>query len=243
MHALEDEPEAKNRWRRFATGGAIAGGLAVALIFGAEHIEPARRLMPEILRVAIIDEEPPPPPPPENIPPPPPPPPPPKAKKEPPPEPEEKPVEQPPEEQMADTPSDMEPTAGLDNSSFGSGSGGASFRTGNTQMGDPNRPARRIEVAKISSKPPKLFPARALNPVLPEYPERARKLNIQGFVLLEAEIDGDGKLVGIRVREGLERGIDEIALATVKRWRFSPATLAGRSVPSTRLIRIRFELD
>lgn len=152
-------------------------------------------------------------------------------------------MEQPPEEQAAEAPADMEPTAGLDSTSFGAGSGGVSFRTGNTQMGDPNRPAKRIEVAKISSKAPKLLPARALNPVLPEYPERARKLNIQGFVLLEAEIDEDGKLVGIRVREGLERGVDEIALASVKRWRFSPATLAGRTVPSTRLIRIRFELD
>jgi protein TonB len=242
MHALEDEPEAKNRWRRFVTGGAIAGGLAVGLIFGARHVEPARRLMPEILQIAVVDEEPPPPP--KNLPPPPPPPPPPpKPKKEPPPEPDQKPVEQPPEEQLAQAPSDMEPTAGLDGSSFGAGSGGVSFRTGNTQMGDPNRPARRIEIAKISSKPPKLFPARALNPVLPDYPERARKLNIQGFVLLEAEIDDHGKLVGIRVRQGLERGVDEIALASVKRWRFSPATLAGRAVPSTRLIRIRFELD
>jgi protein TonB len=241
MNALEDEPEAKNRWRRFATGGAIAGGLAVGLIFGARHIEPARRLMPEILQIAVVDEEPPPPP--KDIPPPPPPPPPPKAKKEEPKQ-EEKPVEQPPEEQVAETPQDVEPTAGLDSSSFGAGSGGPSFRTGNTQMGDPNRPlTKRIEVAKISSKPPKLLPARALNPDLPAYPERARKLNIQGFVLLEAEIDDHGKLVGIRVRQGLESGIDQLALASVKRWRFSPATLAGRAVPSTRLIRIRFELD
>jgi protein TonB len=198
--------------------------------------------MPEILQIAVVDEEPPPPP--KNLPPPPPPPPPPpKAKKEEPPEQKEKPVEQPPPEQMAEAPSDMEPSAGLDASSFGSGSGGVSFRTGNTQMGDPNRPAKRIEVAKVLGKPPRLLPARALNPVLPEYPERARKLNIQGFVLLEAEIDEHGALKGIRIRQGLEHGIDEIALASLKRWRFSPATLAGRAVPSTRLIRIRFELD
>jgi protein TonB len=240
MHALEDDPEQKTRGRRLLTGAGIAGGLAVTLIVTAQHIEPARRLMPEILQIAVVDDVPPPPP--KDLPPPPPPPPPPKAKREEPKQ-EDKPVEQPtPDEQPAEQPSEAE--AGLDSSSFGSGSGGVSFRTGTTQMGDPNRLAKRmLEPPKLMGKPPKLLPARALNPDLPEYPERARKLNIQGFVLLEADIDERGKLVTLRVRQGLERGLDDAALASVKRWRFQPATLSGRAVPSTRLIRIRFELN
>jgi len=241
MHALEEEPEKKNRWRRLTTGAVIAGGLAVALIFGARHIEPARRLMPEILQIAVVDDTPPPPPK-DLAPPPPPPPPPPKPKREEP-KPEEKPVEQPPpDQQPSEQPSEAE--AGLDSSSFAGGGSGVSFRTGTTQMGDPNRLAKRVmEPPKLVGKPPKLMPARALNPGLPQYPERARKLNIQGFVLLEADIDERGKLLTLRVRQGLERGLDDAALASVKRWRFQPATLAGRAVPSTRLIRIRFELN
>lgn len=245
MHALEDEPEKKNRGRRMGVGLVLAGALGASLLFGAQHIAPARRFMPEILQIAVVDDTTPPPPP-ENIPPPPPPPPPPKPKKEAPP-PEEKPVEQAEPEQAEQQLEPSEPTAGLDSTSFGAGGpGGVSFRTGNTQMGDPNRPAgppKVIEPPKVSQKAPQLVPARAIDPELPEYPERARKLNIQGAVLLEAEIDERGKIKNLRVRQGLERGLDEIAMASVKRWEFSPAMLAGHAVASTRLVRIRFELD
>ena len=93
-----------------------------------------------------------------------------------------------------------------------------SFKRGNTQMGDAGRAAKRtIETPKIAAKAPHLVPARALDPELPAYPERARKLNIHGFVMLEAEIDARGKLLDARVRQGLERGLDELALASLKR--------------------------
>jgi len=245
MHALEPDPEQKNRWRRLLTGGGVALALAGGMLFAAQNVVPVQRLMPEILQMAVVDDITPPPK--QDVPPPPPPPPPPprpKAKDEP----KEKPVEQ--AEARKDEAPEAEPAeaaAGLDAASFGAGSGsGFSFRTGTTQMGDPNKLVRKplaITPPKALSKAPKLMPARALDPVLPEYPERARKLNIQGAVLLEAEIDERGKLTNLRVRQGLERGLDQIALASVRSWRFQPASLDGRSVASTRLVRIRFELD
>ena len=245
MHALEPDPEQRNRWRRLMTGAVIAVGLAAALLFTAQSVVPVQRLMPEILQMAVVDDFTPATP--ENIPPPPPPPPPPpKPKHEE--QPKEKPVEQ--EEAPKDQAPDPEPAeaaAGLDASSFGSGSGaGMAFRTGTTQMGDPNKLIRKplaITPPKLLGKAPKLVPARALDPVLPEYPERARKLNIQGSVLLEADVDERGKLTALRVRQGLERGLDELALASVRNWKFQPASLGGHSIPSTRVVRIRFELD
>jgi len=246
MHALEDEPEKKNRGKRLLTGVGIAVALAFGMLVAAQRVGPARRLMPEILQLAVLDE---PPKPPKQLdlpPPPPPPPPPPKA---PPPKakdsaPETKPVDAPPPEQQQQQ-QEAEPEAGLDSDSFASGGNGVSFHAGNTQMGDPNRGAKRlIEAPKVAEgKAPKLAPARAIDPELPEYPERARRLNIQGSVLLEADIDERGGLTALRVRQSLEHGLDEIAMASVKRWRFQPAMLAGRAVPSTRVIRIRFELD
>ena len=244
MNALEEDPEQKTRGRRFATGGIIAGGLAFSLLFAAQNVVPVERFVPEILQMAVVDDLPPPPP--KELPPPPPPPPPPpkpKAKEIK----EEKPVEQEAPKEEASEAEPSEAAAGLDSSSFGAGSGaGFSFRQGNTQMGDPNKLIRKplaITPPKPLSKAPRLMPARALDPVLPDYPERARKLNIQGAVLLEAEIDEHGKLTGLRVRQGLERGLDELALASVRRWRFQAASLGGRSIASTRLVRIRFELD
>jgi protein TonB len=241
MHALEEEPEKRNRWKRLLSGVGIAVGLAAGMLVAAQQVVPAHRLMPEILQMAIVDE--PPPPPKQDVPLPPPPPPPPKAPPKQKAQPEEasKPVEQPPPEQAQADPQ-QEPEAGLDATSFGGGNG-AAFHVGTTQMGDPNRAARFDPPKPSLSAPPKLHVARASDPQMPEYPERARRLNIQGSVLIEAEIDERGQVRGLRVRQGLEQGLDEIAVASVRRWRFQPATLEGRAVPSTHLIRIRFELD
>ena len=201
MHALEPDPEQKNRWQRLTSGAAIAVVLAGGLLFTAQQVVPVQRLMPEILQMAVVEDMPPPTK--EEISPPPPPPPPPKPKREK--LREEKPVEQAqkPEEQ-APEPEAAEAAAGLDASSFGTGSGaGMAFRTGSTQMGEPNKLVRKPLVTALPKTNPraaKLTPARALDPILPEYPERARKLNLQGSVLLEAEIDERGKLIGLHVR-------------------------------------------
>lgn len=242
MHALEPDPEQKNRWKRMTTGAVFAGGIAVSFFFVAQHVEPARRLMPEILQIAVVDDVTPPPPP-KDIPPPPPPPPPPKTKRAEP-EQQQKSVEQPPPDQQPTETAEAE--AGLNADSFGSGSGGVSFRTGKTQMGDPNRPAAAKQVAlapKVFGKPQKLVPAVALNPEMPTYPKRARSMNIQGFVVLEAELDERGEIKALRVRESLDHELDDAAIASVRRWRFQPAMLGEQAMPSTRLIRIRFQLD
>jgi protein TonB len=111
-------------------------------------------------------------------------------------------------------------------------------------MGDPSKPVvRKAIVPIVPAKGAKLSPAQAIEPKLPEYPESARRSNIEGYVLLEADIDERGKLRSVRVRQGLQSTLDDAALASVQQWRFQPARLDGRSVPSTRLIRIRFELN
>ena len=37
--------------------------------------------------------------------------------------------------------------------------------------------------------------------------------------------------------------IDDITLSTLKRWKFRPATLDGKPVPSTRKIKVEFQID
>lgn len=248
MNALEDEPEAKGRWQRLAVGGGVAIGLATTMLVVAQNVVPSVRILPEILQMAVVDDTippPPPPPPKADLPPPPPPPPPPKkAKAEEEPEPEAPPEEAPPED--APPADDAAPDVGLDSSSFaaGSGPGGVGFRTGKTQMGDPSVPVvRKAIVPVVPAKASKMQPAQAIEPRLPEYPDAARRSNIEGFVLLEADIDERGKLRKVRVRQSLQRTLDDAALASVQQWRFQPARLDGRSVPSTRLIRIQFQLN
>lgn len=37
--------------------------------------------------------------------------------------------------------------------------------------------------------------------------------------------------------------VDDIALSTLKRWKFKPATMNGKAVESSRKIRVEFEVE
>lgn len=247
MYALEEEPDKKGRGKRllFAVG-LIAGG-AAAMLFVAQRVKPSLRILPEILEMAVVEDVPQPPPKVDIPPPPPPPPPPPKKEKV---EKEEEPEPAPPEEQAKQEEAPAEeaaPDVGMDSSSFATGGSGVGmgFRAGKSQMGDPTTGmlAKKAVVPVVPMNPPKLVPAMALEPELPEYPDSARKSNIEGYVLLELDIDERGKLKKARVRQGLQKALDDAAMASVQAWRFQPARLDGRAVSSTRLVRIRFELN
>jgi periplasmic protein TonB len=56
-------------------------------------------------------------------------------------------------------------------------------------------------------------------------------------------IDAEGKTkVRLLSSTGSEE-IDDITLSTLKRWKFRPATLDGKPVPSTRRIKVEFQID
>jgi protein TonB len=77
----------------------------------------------------------------------------------------------------------------------------------------------------------------------PSYPEKARRLAIEGLLVVEAEIDELGRVKRATVRKPLEPTLDEEARKAVLDWSFDPATLAGKAVASTKLLRIRFQLE
>ena len=76
----------------------------------------------------------------------------------------------------------------------------------------------------------------------PEFSEDARKAKLQGTVVVEAIIGRDGRVHNAHVRNGLGLGLDEKALEAVARWRFRPATRAGKAVSVPALIEINFRL-
>lgn len=86
-------------------------------------------------------------------------------------------------------------------------------------------------------------PAYGSNP-RPPYPLAARRLGLEGRVLLEVVVRPDGRPGTVRVRESSGHDLlDGSAVQTVReRWRFLPARRGGVPVESTVTVPIRFRL-
>ena len=80
---------------------------------------------------------------------------------------------------------------------------------------------------------------------LPPYPLVARRLGMEGVVLLEVVVAPDGHAADVRVaRSSGYPALDESALTTVReRWRFIPAHRDGVPVESRVTVPIRFRLE
>jgi protein TonB len=239
VYALEEEPEEGNRWRRLGAGALITASLLVALGYGAQRFEPARRLIQKVVQMTVVAELPKP----EKLPPPRTEPPPPPPKRAPPPKSAAKTAAPP----KADSPqpASSEPVVGLDDGSFGSGEG-ASFQVGNTQMGEPVSVARAPATGPVAAAvaPPRLIPA-GVPPRVERcrYSARAQRLGLEGMLVIEVDIDEKGRVTQAHVRKGIAEEIDDECLEAVRTARFEPATLGGSAVASTRFLRLRFELE
>ena len=77
----------------------------------------------------------------------------------------------------------------------------------------------------------------------PQYTEVARRARIQGIVIIEAVIDRQGNVTEARILKGLPMGLDNEALAAIKRWKFRPGTLNGQPVPVYYNLTINFRLE
>jgi protein TonB len=86
-------------------------------------------------------------------------------------------------------------------------------------------------------------PAYGSNP-RPPYPLAARRLGLEGRVLLEVVVRPDGSAASVTIRQSSGYGmLDDSAADTVRtRWRFVPARRDGIPVESTVTVPIRFRI-
>ena len=76
----------------------------------------------------------------------------------------------------------------------------------------------------------------------PVYTDEARKLRLEGEVLLEVMFSANGQLHVNRVVRGMGHGLDEAAIAAANKMRFKPALRNGQPVDSTAIVHVVFQL-
>lgn len=90
---------------------------------------------------------------------------------------------------------------------------------------------------------PGISPPRLLQHVEPEFTKEARKGQHQGTVAVRATVGTDGRIHDAHVIRGLGWGLDENALAAVRKWVFDPATKDGRKVAVFIDVQVSFRLS
>jgi protein TonB len=78
--------------------------------------------------------------------------------------------------------------------------------------------------------------------VRPDYTEAARNARIEGRVRVEAMVDTLGGVSSARLLSNLGYGLDEAALAAVKKMRFRPGTRCAKPLPTAFVVAVRFTL-
>lgn len=87
-------------------------------------------------------------------------------------------------------------------------------------------------------------PSPLANNPKPPYPELARKRGQQGLVLLDVEVDELGKPVNVAVKNSSGYILlDDAALKTIRKWRFKPAQLDGKSASGKLVLPVEFRLE
>ena len=77
-----------------------------------------------------------------------------------------------------------------------------------------------------------------------EYPKKARKNGVTGYVLMNLLISSEGSVEKVKILESEPAGVfDEVAIAGVKSWEFKPAQYQGQSVKVWAKQKIRFDLQ
>ena len=86
------------------------------------------------------------------------------------------------------------------------------------------------------------IPAEILFKPVPIYTEEARRLKVEGDVLLDVEFASTGVVSVMQVVRGLGHGLDESAATAARLIRFKPALSAGRPITFRTTVHIVFRL-
>lgn len=116
----------------------------------------------------------------------------------------------------------------------------------------PQAPAAAVQATPEQPWPPAgvsrigagVTAPRPIKEVKPGYSAEARRAKIQGIVVMEAVVKPDGTVGEVRVTRSLDRvfGLDDEAVKTMKKWRFTPGKKDGVAVPVVVEVEMTFTL-
>jgi periplasmic protein TonB len=80
---------------------------------------------------------------------------------------------------------------------------------------------------------------------LPDYPDLARRVGVEGTVILLINIESDGRVGAVEVLRSpdLRYGFDLAAIEAVRQWRYRPALLQGRPVAVQATVMVEFTIS
>jgi TonB family protein len=105
---------------------------------------------------------------------------------------------------------------------------------------DRGKVVYRSDPANLDSEPAST-PQGLIHRVEPRYPESAKAQHLQGNVVLDAQVLGDGTVGNISIVRG-DPLLVEAATQAVKQWKFEPSTVDGKPVDREERITVRFTL-
>lgn len=102
---------------------------------------------------------------------------------------------------------------------------------------ETNKSVIRKDMPGIQFKKPKL-----ISRVSPDYPEVAKRAEIEGNVIMEASTDLEGNVVELKVLKGNPL-LRRAALHAVKQWKYEPYWVKGKVQPATFTVTVYFRLN
>jgi len=101
----------------------------------------------------------------------------------------------------------------------------------------PGTTGTRFGVHEVDQKPV------SLGTLKPDYPLRAKRMGIEGYVTVQFVVNREGKTQDLRIMDATPKDVfDQTVRNAVPRWRFKPGMKAGRPVDTWVEMTIRFEL-
>ena len=97
----------------------------------------------------------------------------------------------------------------------------------------------RLTPLRVGSTQP---PPVKIKDVRPAYPADAQASRIQGVVIIEAIVDGDGRVANARILRSVPM-LNESSLDAVSKWAYRPVLLNGNPVPFVTTVTVNYALQ